>query len=123
MITGRVNVGGEAVIDLTVQGPERRPQEISAIVDTGINGWLTLPSSLVGILRLPFRGCGRATLADGSETLFDIHEGTVIWDGQPRQISVHVSESDPLVGMGLFYGYELNIQVVEGGSVAIEKLS
>ena len=92
-------------------------------MDTGFNGWLTLPSALVATLGIPFGGRGRATLADGSENLFAIYEATVIWDGQPRQVSVHVSDTDPLAGRGLFYGWELTIQVVEGGSVAIKKLS
>jgi len=105
-----------------VGGPQGRPQEIAAIVDTGFNGWMTLPSALVRTLHLPFRGSGLATMADGTETLFDIYEGTVIWDGQPRQVSVHVSDSDPLVGMGLLYGFELNVHVVAGGSVAISRL-
>jgi len=122
MITGRVSTGGEAVIGLTVRGPEGNSQEIVAMVDTGFNGWLTLSSDLVGILRLPFRGSGRATLADGSETVFDTYEGTVIWDGQPRPVSVHLSDSDPLVGMGLLYGCELTIEVVEGGGVTIKEL-
>lgn len=108
---------------MRLHGTEGQSQEVTAIVDTGFNGWLTLPSVLVSALRLPFRGRGRATLADASEILFDIYEGTVIWDGQPRQVSVHASRTDPLVGMGLFYGCELTIQVVEGGSVAIKKLS
>ena len=123
MITGSINASAEAVISLMVGGPQGRAQEIAAIVDTGFNGWMTLPSALVRTLRLPFRGSGLATMADGTETLFDIYEGTVIWDGQPRQVSVHVSDSDPLVGMGLLYGFELNIHVVAGGGVAITRLS
>jgi clan AA aspartic protease len=123
MITGRVNASGEAMILLKVQGPEGQTEEIAAVVDTGFNGWLTLPLDLVDTLRLPFRGSGRATLADGRETLFDTYEATLIWDGEPRPVSVHVSDSDPLVGMGLFYGCELTIQVVEGGRVTISRLS
>jgi len=123
MITGSINASAEAVISLMVGGPQGRPQEIAAIVDTGFNGWMTLPSALLRALRLPFRGSGLATMADGTETLFDIYEGTVIWDGHPRQVSVHVSDSDPLVGMGMLYGFELNIHVVAGGGVAISRLS
>ncbi|MGO9274440.1 MAG: hypothetical protein ACLQOO_30125 [Terriglobia bacterium] len=62
-------------------------------------------------------------MADAGEILFGIYEATLIWDGQPRQVSVHASDTDPFLGMGLFYGCELTIQVVEGGSVGIKKLS
>jgi len=119
---GTVNANREAVVDLTVQGPEGLEQEIAAIVDTGFNGWLILPSPLVTTLNLPFRGRGGATLADGSETLFDIHEATVVWEGQPRLVPVYAVESEPLLGMDFFYGRELTIQVMEGGSVAIKAL-
>ncbi len=61
-------------------------------------------------------------LADGSETLFDIHEGTVMWNGELRRIAVDAAATDPLVGMLLLYGYELTVKVVEGGSVLVRGL-
>jgi clan AA aspartic protease len=123
MIVGAVNTYREAVISLKVQGPDGQEQEIEAIVDTGFNGSLTLPSALITALELPFRSRGRAIMADGRENLFDIHKAKVIWEGRARPISVHAAETDPLVGMALVYGYELTIQVVEGGSVIIARLS
>jgi predicted aspartyl protease len=75
------------------------------------------------MLGLPFRRRGRAILADGSETIFDIYEATVTWDGQARRISVDDANTDPLIGMGLLYGYELKIEVVDGGTVIINLLS
>ena len=98
-------------------------QEIEAIVDTGFNGSLSLPSALITALELPFRSRGRAILADGSESLFDIHQAKVVWEGRAGPIAVHAAETDPLVGMALFYGYELSIQVAEGGSVIVTRLS
>nr|NCS10353.1 clan AA aspartic protease [Microcystis aeruginosa G13-09]NCS58491.1 clan AA aspartic protease [Microcystis aeruginosa G11-04]NCT44639.1 clan AA aspartic protease [Microcystis aeruginosa G11-09] len=32
------------------------------------------------------------------------------------------SDAEPLVGMGLFYGFKLQIEAVEGGRVTIEAL-
>jgi len=123
VIIGNVNAYREAIVHLKVRGPEGSEQGVAAIVDTGFNGWLTLPSPLITTLNLPFRGRGAGTMADGSEALFDIHEATVVWDGQPRLVPVYAVESEPLLGMDFFYGDELTIQVVEGGSVAIKKLS
>lgn len=62
-------------------------------------------------------------LADGSETLFDVHEATVTWDDRPRRIPVAAADADPLVGMALLQGYELTVRVVVGGSVFIEALA
>ena len=107
MITGHVTAYREAVIPLNVDGPRNRGREINAVVDTGFNGFLTLPASLIQELGLVWRRRGRATLADGSDSVFDIYEATVIWDGRPRRIAVDEADCDPLVGMSLLYGCEL----------------
>lgn len=105
---------------MAISGPRGQEQEIEAIVDTGS---LSLSPTMIATLGLPFRRRGRALLADGSETLFDIHQATVVWDGQPRRVSVAAADADPLVGMALLDGYELTVQAVEGGSVSIEALA
>jgi hypothetical protein len=46
----------------------------------------------------------------------------VIWDGQEQIIDVAASDAEPLVGMGLLYGFKLQIEAVEGGRVTIEAL-
>jgi clan AA aspartic protease len=120
VISGIVTAHAEAVITLTVRGPEDREEEIEGIIDTGFDGWLSLSHELIVTLGLPWRRRGRALLADGSESVFDIYEATVIWDGVPRRISVDEADTDPLVGMALMNGYELRIQVVNGGMVTLE---
>lgn len=122
MILGSVNSFHEAFIRLQVSGPQGIEREIEAIVDTGFTGFLSLPPSLVSILDIPFRRRGRAQLADGSEAIFDVYEGTVVWDGQSRRIAIDEAETEPLVGMALLHGYELTIQVVKDGSVTIKTL-
>ena len=118
MITGVVTTNREAVITLTVHGPTGQAQEIQAVIDTGCDGSLTLPSAVITALGLPWRRRGRALLADGSESVFDIYEATVMWDGNPRRISVDEVEIMPLVGMSLLYGYELTVQIIGGGKSA-----
>ena len=70
VIEGVVNATYEAVISVTVAGPSGPTREIEAVVDTGYNGFLTLPPALVAELGLPFASIGRASLADGSEVTF-----------------------------------------------------
>ena len=66
MIEGVVNAAYEAVISLSLRGPSGQTREIDAVIDTGFNGFLTLPPALVAELGLPFLSHGGATLADGS---------------------------------------------------------
>jgi clan AA aspartic protease len=122
MITGVVTASLQAIIRLTVRGPEGQEQEVEAVIDTGFDGTLTLPPALIAALGLAWRRRGRALLADGSESLFDIYEATAVWDGEPRRIAVDEANMDPLVGMSLLYGYELLVQAVESGSVVIQPL-
>jgi clan AA aspartic protease len=123
MITGVVTADHQAIIRLSVRGPTGQEQEIDAIMDTGFDGWLSLPSSLIVLLSLVWRQRGRALLADGRESVFDIYEGTVIWDGQDHRIPVHEAETTPLIGMSLLHGYELTIQAHAGGKVTVRALS
>lgn len=123
MITGTVNTYQEAVIHLILHGLRGEEWEIEAVVDTGFTGSLSLPPSLITGLKLPYLRRGRAILADGSVSDFDVYEGTVIWDGQLRQVIIDAVDTDPLVGMRLLRGYELTIQVIDGGNVSIQALS
>lgn len=63
-----------------------------------------------------------ALLADGRETVFDIYEASVVWDGQLRRVAVDAVDAAPLIGMHLLEGYELTIQVVRGGNVLAKRL-
>jgi clan AA aspartic protease len=123
MITGFVTDRREAVIRLRVHGPAGQDQEIEAVVDTGFDGWLSLPSSIITQLGLRWRQRGRALLADGSESVFDIYEASVDWDGKPRRIPVDEAETVPLIGMSLLEGYELTVQIQPGGNVTVRALS
>ncbi len=120
MIEGIVNAYYEPVVTLSLQGPDGQIQEVEAVVDTGYNGLLTLPPSVVSDLRLPYTSRGEARLADGSVAEFDIYGVTVLWDGQPKHIEADEASSIPLVGMMLLDGHNLNIDVENGGRVLIQ---
>jgi predicted aspartyl protease len=60
-------------------------------------------------LGIVWRRRGRAPFADGSESVFDIYEAVVDWDGNARRIPVDEAETVPLVGMSLLEGYELTV--------------
>jgi clan AA aspartic protease len=122
MITGTVKAD-EARIRLKVVGSRSREREIEAVIDTGYTASLTLPPALIAALGLRWRSVDRGTLADGSDCLFDVYEAKVLWNGKVRQILVDEADADPLVGMRLLRGHELQIQVRSGGKVRIKRLS
>ena len=43
MITGTVSLNREPIIRISVQDAQGRSHERNAVLDTGFNGWLTLP--------------------------------------------------------------------------------
>jgi predicted aspartyl protease len=61
-------------------------------------------------------------LGDGTSCIFDVYIATVIWDGEYRVIDINESETVPLIGMRLLRGYDLRVQIIEGGTVTIDVL-
>jgi clan AA aspartic protease len=122
MMRGIVSPSCEAMIRFAIGNKNGQLQTIEAVIDTGYTGFLSVPSEIIVILNLPWTGIDRVTLGDGSETTFEVYAGRIIWDGEYQDIPINESETDPLVGMSLLYGYDLRIQTVIGGIVTIEEL-
>jgi clan AA aspartic protease len=123
MISGIVNAEFEPIITLSVCGSDGKIYTQDAIVDTGFNGWLSLPPSLIAQLNLRWKRRGRAILGDGSECIFNVYEAVVVWDGVLLAIPIDEANSEPLVGMLLMKGYQLTVQVFEGGHVELSKVN
>ena len=121
MMQGYVNMNYEAVISLVIKYNSRL-KSINAVIDTGFTGFLSLPQSIIDELELPWSYSDFATLGDGSETLFDIHDATVIWDGQFREIEINSADTDPLLGMKMLREYRLQVDTTQGGLVTIAPL-
>jgi clan AA aspartic protease len=122
MIEGTISNQHEAIIRLSIHGPDGQLAEIDAIIDTGFNDCLTLPPSLLETLDLPFEAPTLATLADGSTVTLDFHRATIQWDNQRREVLVLAAEGGALVGVGLLKGFHLAIDFVVGGKVTIEPI-
>jgi clan AA aspartic protease len=121
MMQSVVNQSCEAILPIVVKN-NAITQLVDAVIDTGFSGFLTLPSSAIAALDLTWKGRDVATLGDGTSCIFDVYIATVIWDGQYRTIDINESETVSLIGMRLLRGYDLRIQTIEGGTVAIEAL-
>jgi predicted aspartyl protease len=95
--------------------------QLEAVVDTGFNGSLAF-SGQTASLGLTWLYRQQGMLADGTVQVFDVYEGTGIWDGQARMVDVDEVDTDQLLGMAMLLDHELRIKVVNGGDVIIERL-
>lgn len=130
MIRGEVAVRGrdgpltylQPRVELGVAGSDGVLKTLSAVVDTGFTGWLTLPPDVIRELGLQHQGVRSVTLADGLEAPVELYAALISWDGRILPRIVHQSDSVPLVGMYLMTGYHLAIDVREGGAVTLSEL-
>jgi clan AA aspartic protease len=123
MMQGIVDQNCEATIRLVLGNVDSQRQMIDAVIDTGFTGFLTLPSSVLADLNLRAYSREEGILGDGSTCVFDVYRGLVIWDGELRRIDINESDTEPLVGMSLLYGYRMQLDAIEGGTVTIQALS
>ena len=111
MMQGYVNKAYEAVMPIVIRQGDKL-KSVNSVIDTGFTGFLSIPSNMVAELELPWSYRDWATLGDGSETLFDVHDANVIWDGQFREIEINSADTDPLLGMKMLRGFRLQVDTV-----------
>jgi clan AA aspartic protease len=122
MIKGSINSTLEATLRLTLRGPHGQRRRITAVIDTGFNGALTLPLAVIMELGFPWMESGKVELGDGSIGDCHSYAGVVIWDRLPINILVDEADTTPLVGMALLQGFELKMNVERRGQVTIKPL-
>jgi clan AA aspartic protease len=123
MIRGAVNAEFEPLVPLSMRRADGKVFTQDAIVDTGFNGWISLPPDLITQLNLSWKRRGRAILGDGSECVFDVYETVVIWDETLLTVPVDEADSEPLIGMSLMESYQLTMQILNGGYVELRKVT
>lgn len=122
MIRGTVNALRHPVVRIVVRGPEGREEAVEALVDTGFDGTLLLPPDLVAALGLPFHSSRTVLLANGNFHEVANHKGRILWEGIERPVRIVAAGSQPLLGMALFVGYRLCVDMVDGGAVTADVL-
>ena len=110
-------------MSLKLFGLAKRSIKIIASIDTGFNGFLTLPVAEITKLKLPMVGKRKGKLADGSLKEFSIFSVLVEWLGEKKQVLVFEAEGGPLVGMAMLEGNRLIMDVEVGGTVEIKNLN
>lgn len=123
MITGVITADREALVRFPVRNQHGQEQEVQAVIDTGFNGYLTLPDSQVRALGLSYHSPIIVTLGDGSNRVLRQYEATVVWDGRERDVLVLVADGGPLVGMAMLYGHDVFLNVVDGGRVTVQAIA
>ena len=121
MMTGVVTDQYEAVIGLSAIGSQKQRERFEAVIDTGYNGWLTLPPAMIRDLGLRWRRRGLADLADGSSRYYDVYAGECLWDRRLLSIDIDECDTVPLIGMRLLDGHEVRMLVRKQGSVKIRR--
>ena len=121
MLTGTVNdlQAWHTVEVLTIGG---QYLSVEALLDTGFNGGLALPASVIPQLELVPRGNRYGYLAIGGEFQLPTWRGTVVWNERPRSVEIVETDSEPLLGMDLLRGSRVTIEVREGGAVTVDAL-
>jgi clan AA aspartic protease len=124
MIHGIVDWKFEATLQLAI-GDKNPLKMINAIVDTGFDGFLMLPKTIISDLGLSPYSNEKLKLADGTICISDVYKSSLLWDGNYKMIDIHahVGETTPLVGMSLLRGYRIQIDVVKRGEVTLQLLS
>jgi clan AA aspartic protease len=115
-------VGLQARINVILCLLENSNIEIECIVDTGFEGFLTLPSLVITELGLPYIARIDANLADNSSVAVNVYAVTILWQGIQRDVAVLAMGSRPLIGTALLEDYHLGIDFYDGGTVLVDDI-
>jgi len=115
-------IGLQARISIVLHLSGRSDIEIECVVDTGFEGFLTLPPAAIEQLEMPYLISISANLADNSNVKTDVHAATIVWNGIERNIAVLAMGQRPLVGTALLADCHLSIDFCDDGIVIIDDI-
>ncbi|KYC39295.1 clan AA aspartic protease [Scytonema hofmannii PCC 7110] len=121
MIHGMV-IGLQARMSVLVFSEGNSYVEIEFVVDTGFEGFLTLPPNIVAELGLPYIAKIQANLADNSKIATNAYAIRILWNGVERDVVVLAMGRRPLIGTALLEDYHLSIDFCEGGTVLVDEI-
>jgi clan AA aspartic protease len=121
MIYGRL-IDYRAIVPVIFRLPQQPDFSVDFAIDTGFNGYLTLPPQAVAAMNLPLYSSTPIRLADGSEALSAIHLATIVWDDVEKVVLILASGHKPLLGIAMMEGYHLEIDFEDNGLVSLEKI-
>lgn len=98
------------------------PLNVEFIVDTGFEGDLALPETLIRQLDATILESRLIRLAGAVRQRSYYYEMVLDWDGEPRPIEVLALDGNPLIGNDLWKDYSLYSENMGGGDVLFEPL-
>ena len=121
MIQGVVSEEFIPLIRLFIFGTQGQIHEIEAVLDTGYNSYLSLPSDLIEVLGLPHTGETKMKLSDGTVQTVLTYDADVMTDKRLFHVEVDAAEGTPLAGMRLFTNYDLTMRIEPSGSLSLSE--
>lgn len=122
MMAGTVTDTREIIIRLEVLTNEQSIVPLEAVVDTGFNGFLTLPATVLNTLGASSAGMHRAEMGDGRIVELDVFLVTVKWLDELREVLALQTDCIPLIGMSLLWGSRVTFDAQAGGAVLIDTI-
>ncbi len=122
MLRGWVNEQGEPRVELVIDlGPAGGHVVTDAVIDTGFNGYLSVPLVLLASANWELLGFEEYELASGEVVSEPVYWGRVRLAGEERPVyAVATRASDVLVGTGMLRGMVLTVDF-GAGTVLIER--
>ena len=121
MIVGEIDANLEARVTLSLVHKERS-LNVLFLVDSGFNGFLAVPQSVVSQLSLPLATVQKGVTADGRVSYFDTVDVCVIWGDRPKNIRAQVLD-EPLIGTRLLSGHDMQARWEGGGEFRLSLIS
>ena len=123
MKIGTVDSSGEALVPLTVEGlgSGGQQRDITALLDTGFNGFLACPPALIGELDLEQISREQYMTAGGAMHFTGVYEAVVVFGERRLLVDEIVEAAEPLVGVGLLWKFKVCLGYREGGDVTLEE--
>ena len=126
MVAGRVIAHGaslQPVAEVFVYGESNTRARVQAVVDTGFTQHLTLPVGAITTLNLEFAFKEMLTMANDEPINTDVYTASIDWGGRKRQVEIHATEGNPLIGMAMLRDHDLHVRVVPEGPVSIAPIA
>lgn len=115
VILGETDAFGNVRFTISIRDRNGDIHELPAILDTGYEGYVTLPSELAQTLGLTANGTERITLGDGKEVDVDIIPVSIVWEEHDRRLRALIAPGLPLIGIRLLRGLVGTFHFSDGG--------
>ena len=105
MLRGQINIEDDAIVEITLMFKDKFRKE-KAVVDTGFNGYLSMPKKLIKQSAWYEFGEEEYELATGQIVRESVYLGKVLFNRKKRDIlAVQTNGHDILIGTKLLSGY------------------